>query len=252
MIPIFGLEHRPKNPTDTEDRRKLAAAMPQRALVPLTFPEAESVYLAYPSTLSPSLPDAPKTVVKSSHETDFPLTLGTVPPPTPDCPVMRANMGITRSFFPLLLMVASFHSLGDDLTQDPTTPCFASLADNPDFQILKGKMDIGGNGNPPLDLLANTKKPTKMEKTAISKLVTANEICIRLGEEWRAKNWPKEVASLLDQYLVLAKSRTADLYARKITYGEYAQADAAALAKYKADLSEIAQKLTAQQKATAE
>ena len=156
-----------------------------------------------------------------------------------------------RHYLPLLLLVISSYSLGEEVPQDPSGPCFAAIADKPELQILKGKVVIGG-GSPTLEMLASTKKPTKAEKVAISAWVATAEECMRMGESWRAQNYPASVNSMMGQRVVSAKALIADLYAGKISYGAYAKTWSADDAKYKVELNDLVQKLLAERKAQQE
>ena len=148
----------------------------------------------------------------------------------------------------LLALAASFNCAAEP-NQPPELACLLGLADKPELSILKGKIQFGTTESPTLEMMANVKKPNKNEKIAISALVGDVEACVHQGDEWRAKNWPLSVNALYDQHLVAMKALTADLYAGTTTYGKYEQAVDASDAKFKADISEIVEKIKAGQAA---
>jgi len=70
--------------------------------------------------------------------------------------------------------------------------------------------------------MTRTDKPTEEEKKAITIWANAREECIRLGEPWRKENNIHPQANAIDnstfaRFLTL----TSELYAGKLTYGEY-------------------------------
>jgi hypothetical protein len=149
----------------------------------------------------------------------------------------------------LCLLAITAPSFADNqVPANPSIECFAAMEGNPAFSSLKGKMMLGA-GDTPLEILSNNAKPNKIEKVAISKFVSIGEKCNHLGDEWRSSYLPIEGQGLYDSYIVTAKENLADLYGRKITYGDYAKKRDAALAKFKTDIGALKMKLIAQQKA---
>ena len=148
----------------------------------------------------------------------------------------------------LLLLAASINCVAES-NQPPGIACLVALADKPELSILKGKMLTGTTDGPTFEMMANTKKPTKKEKVAIALLVSDVDGCIHQGDEWRAKNWPPSINAVYDQHVIAIKALTADLYAGTVTYGNYEQSIAASNAKFKADISEIVEKIKADQQA---
>lgn len=132
---------------------------------------------------------------------------------------------------------------------DPSGYCFESMPSRPEFQVLKGKVPFGGATNATLEMLASTKKPTAPEKAALSALATASAECMRLGATWRGENYPPTVNSMIERFTVASKARMADLYAGKITYGDFARTASTAEAQFKAEVAEEVQRLVAARKA---
>lgn len=132
---------------------------------------------------------------------------------------------------------------------NPQIACLVALADKPELRVLKGKIQFGSPEGPTLEMMANTKRPTKAEKAAISSLVSQAEACIHEGDEWRKDHWPASVVALYEQHVAATKARTADLYAGQITYGDYAKASAAAVAQFKAEVGAVVEKIKAEQEA---
>jgi hypothetical protein len=91
-----------------------------------------------------------------------------------------------------------------------------------ELQILKGKIDLL-KGPVSLETLSNNKKPTQNEKVAILAFDKAVEQCRELGKEWRIKNVPSTVNSMVDSAFSSLKLLLAELYAGRTTYGDFAK-----------------------------
>lgn len=105
---------------------------------------------------------------------------------------------------------------------DPTDACIANLPTQKELQILKGKIDLV-SGPVSLETLSNTKKPTQNEKLAILAFDKTVEQCRELGKEWRIKNVPSTVNSMVDSAFSSLKLLLAELYAGRTTYGDFAK-----------------------------
>jgi hypothetical protein len=107
-------------------------------------------------------------------------------------------------------------------TPDPTDACFASLPTQKELQILKGKIDLASSPVS-LETLSNNKKPTPNEKVAILAFDKTVEQCRELGKDWRLKNVPSTISSMVDSAFSSLKLLLAELYAGRSTYGDFAK-----------------------------
>ena len=107
---------------------------------------------------------------------------------------------------------------------DPSMECFSALESNPELQILKGKVALGNVSGQNLEILANDKKPSPAEKSALAKWDSSRQPCIQQSLEWSHSHYAPNVAVILERLISQFKSNLADLYAGKITYGQFAKA----------------------------
>jgi hypothetical protein len=136
-----------------------------------------------------------------------------------------------------LAIVFSSNALADD----PSTECMDRLKLNDELHVLNGKIALGNTDDQTLEILSNDDLPTKKEKEAISIWVKERQICKQLGAEWRSKNYPPTLIPIVDGYYSDLTSLTADLYARKISYGEFAKARAKIDQESKKNMADEAQ-----------
>jgi len=109
-------------------------------------------------------------------------------------------------------------------TNDPSAECFSALETNPELQILKGKVALGNVSGQTLEILANDKKPSSAEKVALAKWDALRQPCIKQSSDWSHSHYAPNVAVILERLISQFKSNLADLYAGKITYGQFAKA----------------------------
>jgi hypothetical protein len=109
-------------------------------------------------------------------------------------------------------------------TADPSAECFNALESNPELQILKGKVALGNVSGQTLEILANDKKPSPAEKSALAKWDSSRQPCIQQSLEWGHSHYAPNVAVIRERLVSQFKSNLADLYAGKITYGQFAKA----------------------------
>ena len=120
-------------------------------------------------------------------------------------------------------------------TSDPSEECFSALEGNPELQILKGKVALGKSSEQTLEILANDKKPSSAEKSALAKWDALRQPCIKQSSEWNSSHYAPNIAVIADRVGSQFKSLLADLYAGKITYGQFAKARQANLDNAKAE-----------------
>lgn len=105
--------------------------------------------------------------------------------------------------------------------RDQSEACIGQLRDNPKFRLLYAKLpfDVSAKSQP-LEVLANTTKPTAKEKAALSAYSSEKERCIDIGNEWRKQNFPPDSIAVFTAYRAESVAVLTDLYAGKITFGE--------------------------------
>lgn len=106
---------------------------------------------------------------------------------------------------------------------DPSMECVDQLKSKDELQILMGKVALGSVDDQTLEILANDDVPTKKEKEVIPLWAKARQTCKKLGAEWRNNNYPPTLIPIVDGYYSDFTSLAADLYAKKISYGEFAK-----------------------------
>ena len=129
-------------------------------------------------------------------------------------------------FTPLLVFAQS---------TDPSMECFSALESNPELQILKGKVALGNVSGQNLEILANDKKPSPAEKSALAKWDALRQPCIKQSSEWSQSHYAPNIAVISDRLKSQFNSLLADLYGGKITYGQFAKARQANLDNAKAE-----------------
>jgi hypothetical protein len=113
--------------------------------------------------------------------------------------------------------------------------CFSALESNPELQILKGKIALGNVSGQNLEMLANDKKPSPAEKSALAKWDALRQPCIKQSSEWSQSHYAPNIALIADRLKNQFNSLLADLYGGKITYGQFAKARQANLDNAKAE-----------------
>jgi hypothetical protein len=108
-------------------------------------------------------------------------------------------------------------------TIDPTTECIAQIPLKKELQILNGKILLDGSVNYSFEMLANNNYPSKKEIKAISLWVNEHKRCKELGYEWRTSRYPAAPLALVDKLYSDNIFLAADLYAKKVTYGDFAK-----------------------------
>ncbi|MBT8582427.1 hypothetical protein G6653_06540 [Polynucleobacter paneuropaeus] len=109
-------------------------------------------------------------------------------------------------------------------TDPSSAECFSALESNSELQVLKGKVALGNVSGQTLEILANDKKPSPAEKSALAKWDSSRQPCIQQSLEWSHSHYAPNVAVILERLISQFKSNLVDLYAGKITYGQFAKA----------------------------
>lgn len=144
----------------------------------------------------------------------------------------------------LSLMLTS----GNVLAGDPALTCIDDIQNNQNLQILQGKILLSGHtGELTLAMLLNSNIPTKEEQEALSLWVSERDKCMRLGEVWREKNLYPAQITIFNGFETDLLTLTADLYAGKITYGDFAKARASKYTEAERNWASVKQQISQQQ-----
>jgi hypothetical protein len=103
---------------------------------------------------------------------------------------------------------------------DPSVECGQQLAKQPQFSLIAKKVPLTSIKDMTFDMLSNDSKPTPADRTQIHDWVTAHQECIRQGDDFRKTNYPPEVAAIVGEIDNKMIGVVADLYAKKLTYGQ--------------------------------
>lgn len=105
---------------------------------------------------------------------------------------------------------------------DPSKPCFDSIAYDNRFVGLRDKIAINIKAErPSMEMLTNSTVPTDEEKRLLETWVAARETCFDLGTSFRSQYSPPEYQATLLGAHTRVNMLTAKLYAGQITYGEF-------------------------------
>ncbi len=115
-------------------------------------------------------------------------------------------------------------SCGGALAQDPSAACVSELGEDARFLSLFKKAPLDISKGQPLEVLANPSKPTTKEKAVILILVSEIDRCTALGADWRKQNYPASINGYSNSYQSFLRSAIADLYAGKLSFGDFAKA----------------------------
>jgi len=132
---------------------------------------------------------------------------------------------------------------------DPSVECIDQLKSKDELQILVPKVALGNVDDQTLEILANDEVPTKKEKEVISLWAKARQACKQAGAEWRSQNYPATLIPIVDGYYSDFSSLMADLYAKKIGYGEFAKTRAKLEQEFMKNMATEAQLIHQQEQA---
>lgn len=107
--------------------------------------------------------------------------------------------------------------------QDPSAACYQQLGGDERFQLLFKKAPLDISKGQSLEVMANQSKATSKEKAALSILVSEIDKCTEIGAEWRNQNYPPSINAYSSSYQSFLRSALADLYAGKVTFGDFAK-----------------------------
>ena len=147
--------------------------------------------------------------------------------------VIKKLVSISLTMFVSMVAVAQ--------NADPSMECFNALENVSELQPLKGKVALGNINSQTIEILANDNKPNKSEKSALLKWDELRKPCVKQSMEWSNSNFAPNIAILIDRLRSQFQANLADLYAGKITYGQFAKARQANVDDLKAQAANINQ-----------
>ena len=101
--------------------------------------------------------------------------------------------------------------------------CYSSLESEPTLASIKNKIPLSG-GRPSLEMLSNDAKPSKNEKKAIADWELGLSKCNEQIKNGRTANLSIQENQLLQNSFLSLRSLIADLYAGKLSYGQFLKA----------------------------
>lgn len=126
---------------------------------------------------------------------------------------------------------------------DPSNGCFAEIAYDKRFVVLREKMAINVKADQPsLDMLANKTTPNDEERVALREWVSQRATCASMGTSFRAQHAPPVYAAQFNATQTAIANLAARLYGGDITYGEFNRARAENSSAGQARLAEEAQR----------
>ena len=154
--------------------------------------------------------------------------------------VMGVIMKLVKNIT-FLVLVASATAMAQAQPSNPSNECFSNLESSPELQVLRGRVALGGLSGQTLEMLANDKRPTPVEKVALAKWDGLRQPCIKLNSEWNESRLTPNVTVIIDKVAGQFKEGLADLYSGKITYGQFAKIRQANSDKAKVEIANIDQ-----------
>lgn len=169
---------------------------------------------------------------------------------------MDETKGGAMRAIPVLLVLAisgcaNQAQMAADRPPNPMVGCVQLVASREDLAPIANKVQLGDVRGQPFALLTLTDSATDGDKPLIAAWVDARQECTRQGQLWLQQYAPPYTA-LLNYSSSGFLALTADLYAGKITYGDYAKARAKLNADIQREAAAIDQRLREQQAAADE
>ena len=124
----------------------------------------------------------------------------------------------------LIWALAVIPFFGSAVAQSPTNTCASQLGEDAKFQSLFKKAPFDISKGQPLEVLGNQSKATLSDKAALEIFVTELDRCWALGADWRKQNYPASINGYSNSYQSFLRLAIADLYAGKLTFGDFAKA----------------------------
>ena len=105
--------------------------------------------------------------------------------------------------------------------QDPRLSCQSSWELDARFTVLATKISLTGLTDLTFPMLSNQAMPSAKEQHSIAALADEFKKCVNQSAQYRSSNYSREVNSLLEREDAAFLDAAIDLYAKKISYGNY-------------------------------
>lgn len=135
---------------------------------------------------------------------------------------------------------------------DPALACIRALPSRPDFAPLSAKVALAAVEDQSFAMMTIGDRATEEDKPVIAAWVNARQECIRLGDAWSMEYRHPQIRVIAAGAFGGFLAASADLYAGKITYGEFATARQQLLSQVQRDAANVVQRLDEQQSASDE
>jgi hypothetical protein len=107
--------------------------------------------------------------------------------------------------------------------EDPTIECATKIESKKDIRVLNAKIKFDNLSIWPFNAKDNKNFAGKTEQKVIFKSLAELKKCKKSGDDWRKNNYFKEINSVVDKNYADIFALTVNLYAKKISYLEYAK-----------------------------
>lgn len=104
--------------------------------------------------------------------------------------------------------------------EDPSLACNKALVERPAYSALAQKLPITSMMDVPFEMLADDSKPNNQQRKAISGWATEHRECMRAGEDFRNTHYSPTLAAIVTEADGRAMVVAADLFNRKLSFGE--------------------------------
>ena len=136
-------------------------------------------------------------------------------------PTMKhALLASTFGGLALVFQVCAIAALAEEQPIDPVAKCSREMSQRPQFSEIATKLPLMDIRQISFAMIADQSFPTDKQRKAISAWFDEHEACRKAGDEYRRTQYPPDIYSLLQEGETGMRIIGADLYNKKITYGE--------------------------------
>lgn len=130
---------------------------------------------------------------------------------------------------------------------DPSVECMNQIELKNEIRILNMKINLENFSGKPFNIKTNSNRPGKTAQKAIFMWLGELKKCKKSGDEWRSKNYPPPIVSVIDKSYADFFALTINLYASKIRYSNYAQSAVKIHKDFVGDLNTATKQIADQQ-----
>lgn len=120
---------------------------------------------------------------------------------------------------------------------DPSVECMDQIESKKEIRALNEKIKLENFSGQPFDIKTDGNRPSGTAQKAIFFWLSELKKCKKSGDEWRNKNYPPPIVSVMDKSYADFFALTVNLYARRISYSNYAKSAAKIHKDFIEDLS---------------